>query len=54
MINKKSLEILCSGIKTPSSDMINNIEKTYFISAVLGYPYSVAGQVDIDVTPRST
>jgi hypothetical protein len=53
MVNRKSLEIRCSGIKTPAATA-ESVEKTYFISSTLEYPYYVDGQVDVEVTPRST
>jgi hypothetical protein len=49
MINKKSLDIRCSGIKTPAN--IGVPEKTYFISSSLNYNYYVAGEVDVQVNP---
>ncbi|OGI12193.1 hypothetical protein A3K64_02570 [Candidatus Micrarchaeota archaeon RBG_16_36_9] len=48
IISKKSLDIRCSGIKTPDV----NIEKTYFISAVLDYDYYVTGESDVEVKPE--
>ncbi len=47
IISKKSLEIRCSGIKTPDVDF----EKTYFISAELEYDYSAVGEVNVEVNP---
>ncbi len=55
IISKKSLDIRCSGIKTP--DVIRGSsgseipEKTYFISSSLDYDYYVAGEVDVQVNP---
>lgn len=55
IISKKSLDIRCSGIKTP--DVIRGSsgseipEKTYFISSSLDYKYYVAGEVDVQVNP---
>lgn len=53
MINKKSLDIRCSGIKTPTvADMGAGVpEKTYFIGSTLDYNYYTAGEVDIEVNP---
>lgn len=48
IISKKTLDIRCSGITTPS--VVD--EKTYFISATLDYGYYVAGQVDVEVKPE--
>ena len=48
IINRKSLDIRCSNIKTPSV----NTEKTYFISATLDYGYYVTGETDIEVKPE--
>jgi hypothetical protein len=48
IINRKSLDIRCSNIKTPSVDT----EKTYFIGATLNYGYYVTGEVDIEVKPQ--
>jgi hypothetical protein len=50
IINKKSLDIRCSGIKTPAD--IGVPEKTYFISSFLDYKYYVAGEVDVEVNPK--
>jgi hypothetical protein len=49
IINKKSLDIRCSGIKTPPN--IGVPEKTYFINSSLNYDYYVAGEVDVQVNP---
>jgi hypothetical protein len=49
IISKKSLDIRCSGIKTPAN--IGVPEKTYFISSSLDYNYYVIGEVDIEVNP---
>jgi len=49
IISKKSLDIRCSGIKTPPN--IGAPEKTYFISSSLDYDYYVAGEVDVQVNP---
>jgi len=49
IISKKSLDIRCSGIKTPAN--IGVPEKTYFISSSLNYDYYVAGEVDVEVNP---
>jgi len=52
MINKKSLDIRCSGIKTPSVALMRGVpEKTYFINSTLNYNYYVAGEVDVEVKP---
>jgi len=50
MINKKSLEIRCSGIKTPST-LDPGPEKTYFIKATIEYDYYAIGNVDVEVNP---
>jgi hypothetical protein len=47
IINRKTLDIRCSNIKTPGVDT----EKTYFISAILNYGYYVTGEADIEVKP---
>jgi len=49
IISKKSLEIRCDNIYTPSVDL--GIEKTFFISAVLEYNYSAVGEVKVEVNP---
>jgi hypothetical protein len=54
MVNKKSLEIRCSGIKSPTEASISNLEKTYFINSTLNYNYYLTGEVDVVVTPRLT
>ncbi len=55
IINKKSLDIRCSGIKTPDvirgSSGLEIPEKTYFINSSLDYNYYVAGEVDVQVNP---
>lgn len=51
IINRKSLDIRCSGIVTPDSSKFDT-EKTYFISATLNYGYFVTGEVDIEVKPE--
>jgi len=51
IISKKSLDIRCSGIKTPANIGVGIPEKTYFISSFLDYDYYVAGEVDVQVNP---
>ncbi|MFH1473286.1 MAG: hypothetical protein ABIE55_00150 [Candidatus Aenigmatarchaeota archaeon] len=54
IINKKSLEIRCSNIKTPESDDLSfrpGPEKTYSISAEIEYDYSAVGEINIKVNP---
>lgn len=51
MVDRKSLEIRCSGIKTPN-DISPAPEKTYFINASIDYAYYAAGEVDIEVKPE--
>ncbi|NIO44605.1 MAG: hypothetical protein GTN36_03570 [Candidatus Aenigmarchaeota archaeon] len=50
LINKKSLEIRCSGIKTPST-LSPGPEKTYFINAFIEYKYYTIGNVNVEVKP---
>ncbi|NIM46677.1 MAG: hypothetical protein GTN40_00765 [Candidatus Aenigmarchaeota archaeon] len=50
IINKKSLEIRCSGITTPSI-ISPGPEKTYFINASIDYDYYTIGNVDVEVRP---
>lgn len=51
MIDRKSLEIRCSGIKT-KADISPAPEKTYFINASIDYAYYTAGEVDVEVKPE--
>jgi hypothetical protein len=53
LINKKTLEIRCGGIKTPVSIGANIPEKTYFITSTLKYDYFSAGQTDVKVEVES-
>jgi hypothetical protein len=50
IINRKSLEIRCSDITTPSS-ISPAPERTYSIEAEITYDYSAIGQVDVTVNP---
>ena len=50
IIRKKSPQIKCT-FKAPSSGDINNLEKTYFITARLQYDYEIAGETIINIKP---
>ncbi|MEM5778299.1 MAG: hypothetical protein QXD43_00485 [Candidatus Aenigmatarchaeota archaeon] len=52
IIKKKTSQIRCS-FTTPSSDAINNLEKTYFITASLEYDYEIIGETSVDVKPTA-
>jgi len=53
MIKKSSPQLRCS-LTTPTSTAINNIERTYFITASLEYGYEITGESVIDIKPTST
>jgi len=50
IVNKKSLQIRCSNIKTPAT-IVPGPEKTYFINATVDYDYAAVGEVDVEVKP---
>ena len=52
IIKKKTSQIRCS-FTTPNSTAINNLEKTYFITASLNYDYEIVGETSVDIKPTA-
>jgi hypothetical protein len=50
IIKKTSPQIKCT-FKTPTSANINNLEKTYFITARLQYDYEISGETIVNIKP---
>jgi hypothetical protein len=52
IIKKKSPQLRCS-FTTPNSTAINDLEKTYFITASLEYDYDITGETTVSIKPTS-
>jgi hypothetical protein len=53
MIKKNAPQLRCQ-LTAPSSAAINNLEKTFYISASLHYVYEITGETSVGIKPILT